>query len=658
MKRLTVAFCLLFAVSLLVGDGKQPFVDIFWALGILILYAIRYASLGSFTIRPLPRSLSRGWIVLLLYMAGRTLFSDSIAYSVSASIRYIEGYLLFILFYSVASDGAVMWYRKSLITIGFIAIGLSWVFMLFPSFAEFLPLMNLLYANYGHNHLADLLLPIFPLIFFTNDFKKLRWVIVSVFILGMILTFARAAWMLLVVYLLGQFLWRRDRIERRVIFSFACLFLVLFGAVSFISLRYDVFRFEKSTNALIRQIVKRPITQDSRWGYWRQAAMAIAERPLFGSGPGTFFLQSKRLQEAPQTYSWYAHSFPLETVVELGFVGAVLLIFILGISLRRSFWSPLFVPIVLILLYSVFEFNLNYSSIWLLFWASLGLASGSVSLQFSLDSRTQYMRTKLFLFVLLLFYLSSMAGVLFGVLPGKKQWAWYAAPYYKQNALDALLASSYAVQKGILWLNRRDPEVMYATAKTDMGINKQDETQSFYENAIRWDPINVDYHIKYIQYLFEKRPISPSVIGLAINRLSQVALPQELRTKIARIDFGAPEYASFYTRNNADIFAAKTPTAYAKLMYLIGLSLIDKDLMETKKLWLLARDFAPDWSYFSIELAALYRYRFFDSQAANDVIASCLSDRYAKNHCQIVLSGGAFSTPGIFQKAIRRIHAR
>ena len=389
MSSLTVFFGF-FLVSLFLGDGKQPFVDVFWALGILALYALRYARLGRLSLRPLPRTVSWVWTLLLVYFAGRTLFSDSVAYSVTATVRLIEGYLLYVYFYTITSEDTMKVFVKGLIATGLIAIGASWILLLFPKLAEFLPFMNLLYANYGHNHLADLLLPIFPLVlatihdsrnpnsFDSGNLRNLGWVVLSIYIFGMILTFARGAWVILVLYLLLQFVLRRHALDKRLMVGIACLFLVLFGALAIISVKFDSLREGKSSNALIRQIIKRPLTEDSRWGYWKQAAKAIAERPFFGSGPGTFYLQSKRLQEAPQTYSWFSHSFPLETMVEVGLVGAVLMAFVLVRSLRRSYGSPLFASACLILAYSFFEFNVSYLSIWLLFWSMMGFVMGFV----------------------------------------------------------------------------------------------------------------------------------------------------------------------------------------------------------------------------------------------------------------------------------------
>ncbi|MEK7499762.1 MAG: O-antigen ligase family protein, partial [Patescibacteria group bacterium] len=134
------------------------------------------------------------------------------------------------------------------------------------------------------------------------------------------------------------------------------------------------------------------LADDNRLKYWKQAAMAIGERPWFGSGPGTFYLQSLRLQVSSSSFSWFAHSFPLQSIVELGILGSLLLFVLIGLQIRAAvkiicerviqvneshrFVQSLAWGVLLSFLYSFYEFNLDYLVLWLLFWAACGLVIG------------------------------------------------------------------------------------------------------------------------------------------------------------------------------------------------------------------------------------------------------------------------------------------
>ena len=67
--------------------------------------------------------------------------------------------------------------------------------------------------------------------------------------------------------------------------------------------------------------------------------------------------------------------------------------------------------------------------------------------------------------VLLLFYLSSIAGLLMSVIPSLKSWAFFAAPFYKQTALDSVQPASGRQAQVILPLNPRAPELLYKVAQ-------------------------------------------------------------------------------------------------------------------------------------------------------------------------------------------------
>mgnify|MGYP001579160784 FL=1 len=343
-----VIFFFFLLASLFLGDGKQPLVDVWWALGILTMYGARYYQRGKLDLQPLSRPTGFLWSALIVYFIILIPFSDSAGYSISATMRLIEGYLVYVMFHAVASEprgnvstasplkgSPVDLFARGLLFVGVVATSASFVFLLYPSFARLLPPMNLLYANYGHNHLADLLLFIFPVAIGLVEKKKNTWVFgaLGLFSVGMLLTFARGAWVLLVFYLLFLVVGSKSQLIRRVGLSVAAASVAALLTVSLVSLR-GAPQGSGLMARLASQTQKSSLLQDGRWEYWGQSIEAIKERPLFGSGPGTFYLESKRLQSRPNSWSWFAHSFPLQTTTEIGFVGTLIFLFLIYIMLR------------------------------------------------------------------------------------------------------------------------------------------------------------------------------------------------------------------------------------------------------------------------------------------------------------------------------------
>ncbi len=463
-------FFFFLATSLFLGDGKQPFVDVWWALGILMMYGVRYYQRGRLDLRPLPRPIGLVWSVLILYYVILTPFSDSAGYSITATIRLIEAYLAYLLFYTISSEKTINLFVKGLLFAGVVATLASFVFLLFPTLASFLPPMNLLYATYGHNHLADLLLPIFPLLIaqFQHKQSKLLWFLLILFTVGILLTFARGAWILLVFYLLFL-VWRsKNKTVRRVGLFVATIIVATFLLVQ-----------------------KPSLLADGRWEYWRQSIEAIKERPIFGSGPGTFYLQSKRLQAAPSSYSWFTHSFPLETMVEVGLVGLLLLFVLLYLVFRRVSTSPLFWGAVLVFMYSFYEFALDFAAMWLLVWAALG-ALIKHNVQKPAHSKIVIGA----LAVLALFYVLNIGSLGASVL-GNKMFAFFLAPH-DTNTTEEFLEEQKGNQADIkdtavaiiTFFHKKNPETVNATADWIILTQQRSKAPELYEKALSFDPRN------------------------------------------------------------------------------------------------------------------------------------------------------------------------
>ena len=366
-----IVFLLVVGVGIFLGDGKQPAVDAFFAISIVLLFGW---ALYKKQIHSLPRPLFFSWSALLVYNFALIFFSDSPGFSVTTVMRLFMAFFVFVYGYSFSEKIETKKMENILLGIISVSCLVSFALLFFPDFARILPLMNLLYPTYGHNHIVDLLLFGIPIGLYryveTKD-KKILFLLILFFV-TLIFSFARGAIALVGVFVL-LFARRNKSYRKPLLLLFGFIVVLLIGVSMVGKLDIPMFGNYKIS------ITKPRLLQDGRFEYWRQALVATRERPWFGFGPGTFSLESRRLQARPGSYSWFAHSFPLEILVETGVVGFVLFVTVGWMIIKNMrgekenkgvLWA-----IGLTLLYSLFEFNLSYISIFLLVVFFLGLNS-------------------------------------------------------------------------------------------------------------------------------------------------------------------------------------------------------------------------------------------------------------------------------------------
>lgn len=654
-------FFFFLTTSLFLGDGKQPFVDVWWALGILTMYGVRYYQRGKFDLSPPPHPTGFVWTAIIVYYIVLIPFSDSAGYSITATVRLIEAYLVYTMFITVSSERVIVLFTKGLIFVGVVAILTSFVFLLVPSWTSFLPPMNLLYAAYGHNHLADLLLFMIPITIGIVEQKKSVVTIglLVLFFVGMALTLARGAWIVLIGYLLFVFLKKKDVRTRVIALVGAAALVVAPLLLSVVSVNKTAAGMFQKVPQLSRLLQKNSLLEDGRWEYWRQAVEAIKERPLFGSGPGTFYLESKRLQARPNFYSWFAHSFLLETMVEVGAVGAMLLSLVFIASLRRVHTSPLFAPLLLTLLYSFFEFNLNYVSVWLFFWAAIGLSFNDKK---NNHQRHQGSRGLVVggIAVLCVFYATYVSSVALDVV-GNKKLAFYTAPYMvstTKNYLEQLTRDNKKFLSReeyiILRIFKKDPEVLMLFAQ---GLDRQaDAINIYYEKGLLLDPYNLDYKKKRFVFLVNNRLVD--AIGKQVKQWGDTFLVGEPQREALKIDFSSPIFAEGYKTifSNEAYQQPRTPEELSVLYYQLGLSVLSREPQRTLDLWTLARDSAPQWGYYHAEIASLLLYIFQDESKAKKVLMDCQVYQFPAELCRVTLYyWGEVPKPGSFEKEIQEI---
>lgn len=643
--RVVAIFFALLAFSLFLGDGKQHLIDLFGSVGVLFLLYSRFGQ--GVRARSLPKGILLGWAVLLIYHTVQVLWSDDAGYTLAATVRMIHAFLFSFLFFTIADKKTVALFCNGVIALSFLAVAAAFIFGLFPALSTILPSMNLLLFSYGHNHLADLLVFSFPVAIYAAfvQNKPLVRYICAVFVVALVATVARGAWLMVSLFLLF-FAYRQAKSQKRrfmLLLSGAIVFL--FIGFSFLPQRLNL--MNRQNNVFYAKFIKPTIITDSRLAYWRQAVRAIAERPMFGSGAGTFLLQSKRLQERQSSFSWFAHSFPLQAVVELGVVGSVVLFFLLWSYYRATQTGRLLSgeetalasAAILLFAYSMIEFALDYWILWSLFWATTGLLAGLVWR--SRTNKNVHVQTQVIgwsIAFLSLYYVFTVSGEV-AKLTGSARVATFFAPHNQETALFYLMRPQEdRVPEDVLvqmieFFHRRNPKVLFEIAKRE-GKQNEDDVKKFYQQTLRLDPQNLEYRDEYIDFLFSLN--DSASINDMVRIVSLFLLPPSSR----------PTAELLLTSRSKALEAAYSPELFekirderggrlyvSKLYYLLGLSTFAHDPLLTKELWTIARDAYPKLGVLHAELASVWLYALNNREEAERVVFLCRQHPEPALHC-------------------------
>lgn len=217
------------------------------------------------------------------------------------------------------------------LTILFVVILLSlflFITFIFENALSFLPILNLITLTFGHSHLAAILLLALPISWWFYDSHYLNIIILKQFLLAIVflalfLTFGRLAIFLGLISLF--FLIKKKMLKRKkwaYLFSIASIF-ILFGII-LVSIQPG----ECFSSVFTNQVCK-PITKEVRPEYFKQALYAFKDFPLFGYGPGTFSLITKKYNFIGQFGSVFTHNFFLQVMSESGFFASFFLVLII-----------------------------------------------------------------------------------------------------------------------------------------------------------------------------------------------------------------------------------------------------------------------------------------------------------------------------------------
>lgn len=679
---INVFFVFIFSL-LFIGEAKQSFAEAIAGLGALAIFIGSWLTSARQQEEPPFRKF---WIVATIAYAVKTLFSDSLAYSLSATIRFVEGYLVYAAIFYASTDRLIAKYAHGIKYLSLVAIVIS---LLFTILAWFLPensFSNFLYASGGHNYLANLLLFVLPLVtfeFIYSDLNSFSWVF-GLFTFSLVLTFARGALILGASYLLYLFFTVRlsaKNLERKkffLIFS-ATAFTVVVSVVLVMSLLFNVEQMDVSSSWWQRQIIKRPLARNERIEYWRQALKAISERPLWGSGPGTFYLQSKRLQSKPVSYAWYAHNQFLQTLVEFGFIGSLPIFVLFAVvvaklvrnykecrkktAVRFGYQRALTEGVLLTVVYSFFEFNLDFIIIWLLFWGTCG------QLLSNLTNETKQNKSSPGIYeiaigpAVLLFSLLSLFGAAASTIFHDRQQAYFFTPFSVKNTINFLsdLAPKHErldlnQERAILFFHRRDPEVLFALARAGESGPDPKQVESWYHDALFGHPANSEYLYRYANYLLARG--EKQKLGAVFAAVGTLFGDRETRRAIEQIAFQNPEITASLSPSMVEQLriGGDSLQGLAKAYYFLGLTWLKSKPELTLKFWTAARGLSPQWDYYHLELASLETYVFHDAALAKKTLGNCRKYFFPQKSCEWFLQNiDRLTPPGYYYEQVRLI---
>ncbi len=658
----SVAISVILFATILLGDSRQHIVDVL-VVGVAILSC--WVLLRKKQLFQLPPAATILWISV--FITSLPIFSpDSLGPAPQSYVRYLFGFVLFAISYSLSGPLLISVAVQAMFIVGGITAVSTAAFLFFDR-PGWLPTMNLLYPSYGHNHAVDLLIMVFPLVFYpTAKSFFIRFILRVLFLFGITLSFARGAWALLLGYVAVSGLFEQHTHKKYLYATTIIALAVLLSVgISIPATKRDSLAAPTPLSRLAARMAgKGNILADPRQEYWKQATAMIRERPIFGSGAGSFYFGSRRLQSRPSAYSWFAHSFALQSLAEQGIWGGIPLILLIGwVSWKmlryvithppeQNVVSRLAIGALLTVVYSFFEFNLSFAVVWAVFWCIAGIVLGT--------NRETPKKAKKWLFLYPLFILGAfyllytLQSMVLAFFPGKARIAFYLTPF-DAGAAQYYLASPAFMPKDmatVMIFHKKDPETLLAVAATQERLGQREEALVTRETLLRLDYSLEENQEKYISLL------------LSLGRYEKVAdwlssypplLFPEVTDKQVFSSHLPPELIKEQRETLLELFDSKKShqVRYARFYYRVGLWYLTTRPEETKRFWKAATALDPSLSYYWVERAGLETHVFHEGTEAIATLRDCMGNPSAGPHCKQILYSH-IPAPGYYANEINK----
>ncbi len=644
-------------------------------------------SRNEFNLENLNNKIIWPLIIFLASIFISVIFSSSLLFSIPSFFQTLAIFIWFFLFLIIKKD------NERRVIVPFIC--LVSVLLCIVSFYYLLPGvkppsgMTLVYASYGHSHLADVLLLALPLalaLFFeAKDRKKqaIYGLLTLLYIVSFLLTFSRGAFLILPIALIIMFYLFKSRLTVHklvsgLLISLPLAFLLLIIVFSFSPWGAQI-KNDQPHDWLVKQVVK-PELRGNRLEYWRQAIEGFKARPLFGYGWGTFELVALKFQKAPAGWSNYTHNFYLQVLAEAG-IFAFLSIFTFLFLAIRQIWQLVkknrgdillvggFVAILASTLHSLLDFDWHFPAVFLLFLLLLAnLLKETFSRQNAEVGTKIFSGTKPFGESLKLpSFLKNFVSprILTRVTPKLiiLFLSFLLFLFGQSQVLGEYFTQKGEIEKGILlspWptvrvrkigskiftKNFKEGEKLFGKI---MLLSREDPSMNFWL-ADRYyyhsEPVKaaVDY-----QQAFTANPLGNFYLYPRLGKIYEQLGQKDKMDSLYQ----------YFANNLIRVTVEKEDKQLAKVLYEIG-DQYYKEGREGEALfwWQKAPAWAPKWSYFYIEAASL-SLKIGNGQTAKAILNKCIEYESPRIHCREYLDrldkGKSFEPPGFWQEKIKKI---
>ena len=210
-------------------------------------------------------------------------------------------------------------------------------FALYYFFADFVGYPGGAHGGAGNHSSVLLMLMPAALVVGCSWHRGPRWIgavafaVVALFVVSGYATLNRTVWLgfalqiILVVALMRGPSWIRTTRGRATL---TVVSLVVLAAAFSVALKTQVERETKFGGV--------SLAEDPRFAIWTEAVEHVEERPLTGYGFGRGLLRRELTSETHDNFAWHSHNLLLDTLVQTGAPGLLLLFALLGAVVRQS----------------------------------------------------------------------------------------------------------------------------------------------------------------------------------------------------------------------------------------------------------------------------------------------------------------------------------
>lgn len=332
------------------------------------------------------------WLIMLIIFSITTIHSQSLVRSVPELTRYFS---LFFIFISIRSRSDITKILRKFFVPMIILNSLILTIFSLGYYLPFLNLphplngMNLYFPSSGHNWISELLVYSIPLLLFeyvlSSIYKKKAFLLLGLFVFMLLISLGRGSMMVFLFCVLAYTIFSPEKFFKDnklnkiiLIMSTAIITLLLFIFI------YSNLYIKGDSDKNIDKKIYRPVINEYRLDYFREAVTGFLKFPLLGNGLDTFTYISKIYSPRYAGWSDYTHNHFLQLFSDTGLLGGstfILFIFMLFIKpFKRLFnkeLSKLETGLLLALtasaLHSLIDFDWQFNSLFALFFIGLAI---------------------------------------------------------------------------------------------------------------------------------------------------------------------------------------------------------------------------------------------------------------------------------------------